>query len=83
MAAKKLHLDPRTRNVIAAIGIGETLLKIIAIIDLVRRRPESVRGKKAAWAAAITAINSAGAVPILYFIFGRRRDAGASKHQAS
>ena len=73
MAAKRVDLDPRTRNVLVSIGVAETLLKIIALIDLVRRRPESVRGNKGAWAAAIAAINSAGAVPILYFLFGRRR----------
>lgn len=77
MAAKKLDLDPRTRNVLVAMGIGETLLKIIALIDLVRRRPETVRGNKGAWAAAIATINSAGAVPILYFLLGRRHDSSS------
>lgn len=73
MAAKKIDLDPRTRNVLVGLGLAETVLKIIALIDLVRRRPESVRGNKGAWAAAIATINSAGAVPVLYFLFGRRR----------
>lgn len=81
-AAKKLDLDPGTRKILIVIGVSETILKIIALIDLVRRHQDSIRGKKAAWAAAISTINSAGAVPILYFIFGRRRRS-ASKHQAS
>lgn len=72
-AARKLELDPRTRKILIVIGVSETILKIIALIDLARHRQESVRGKKAVWAAAISTINSAGAVPILYFVFGRRR----------
>jgi hypothetical protein len=55
-----------------AVGAAETVVKIIALIDLIRRRPEAVRGNKIAWATAITTVNSAGLVPLLYFLIGRR-----------
>jgi hypothetical protein len=39
----------------------------------VARRPTAdVRGSKARWATAIVVVNSAGAVPIGYFLVGRR-----------
>lgn len=77
-ARKKVDLDPRTQKILVVVGLAETVLKIIAIIDLVRRRKETVRGNKIAWAAAIATINSAGAVPIGYFIFGRRKPGSPS-----
>jgi hypothetical protein len=48
-------------------------LKIAALIDLVRRPSDQVRGSKAGWAAAVSLINSLGAVPAAYFAWGRRR----------
>jgi hypothetical protein len=51
----------------------EALLKIVALIDLARRPSGEIRGSKAAWAAAVSLINSLGAVPIAYFIWGRHR----------
>ena len=73
-ARKKVDLDPRTQKILVAVGVAETALKIIALIDLVRRRKETIRGNKIGWAAAIATINSAGAVPISYFLFGRRKE---------
>jgi len=66
-------LDPRVRRLIVAGGAFEGVLKIVALVDLVRRPAAEVRGSKAGWAAAIVLINSLGAVPILYFRYGRRR----------
>jgi len=53
----------------------EGVLKIAALIDLTRRPSNEIRGSKAAWAAAVSLINSLGAVPIAYFAWGRRRSA--------
>jgi hypothetical protein len=53
-------------------GAVEAALKIAALIDLARRPARHVRGSKAAWAAAITVVNAAGAVPVAYFLRGRR-----------
>ena len=50
----------------------EGVLKILALTDLARRSSTEVRGSKARWAAAVALINSFGAVPIAYFVWGRR-----------
>jgi hypothetical protein len=51
----------------------EGALKLAALIDLARRPASDVRGSKVKWALAIVLINSVGAVPITYFVRGRRR----------
>lgn len=74
MARKRWSdLSPRAKRFILIGGTFEGVLKIAALIDLVKRPAEQVRGAKARWAAAIVLINSVGAVPIAYFIRGRRR----------
>lgn len=64
-------LSLRTRRVIMAAAAVEGLLKIAALIDLVRRPAREVRGSKRVWAVAIVLINSAGVVPLVYFGRGR------------
>lgn len=65
-------LDPRTQQaILLAIGV-ETGLKIAALIDLAQRPARDVHGSRARWAAAIALVNSAGVVPIVYFLRGRR-----------
>ena len=66
-------LSPRARRFVIAGGIAEGILKVAALIDLARRPSDQIRGSKAGWAAAITLLNSAGAVPIAYLTRGRRR----------
>lgn len=74
MAKKSWNdLSPRARRFIVIGATFEGLLKIAALVDLVRRPAAQVRGSKKRWAAAIVLINSVGAVPIAYFIRGRRR----------
>ena len=68
-------LEPRTRRLIVVAAAIEGVLKIAALIDLARRPSNEVRGSKARWAAAVSLINSLGAVPIAYFAWGRRRSA--------
>lgn len=65
-------LDPRLRKAMVFAGAVETGLKVAALIDLKRRPARRVRGSKKAWAAAITVVNAAGAVPVAYFLRGRR-----------
>ena len=65
-------LDPRIRQTMMLAGAVEAGLKIAALIDLAQRPARHVRGSKAWWAAAITLVNSAGAVPIVYLLRGRR-----------
>jgi hypothetical protein len=67
------ELSPRARRFILIGGTFEGLLKIAALIDLRRRPAAEIRGSKRRWAAALVLINSVGAVPIAYFVRGRRR----------
>ena len=53
-------------------GTAEAGLKVAALIDLAQRPARQVRGSKVGWAAAITVVNAAGVVPIVYFLRGRR-----------
>ena len=74
MAKKRWRdLDPRTRRVIVVAAAIEGALKVAALVDLKRRPAEQVRGSKKIWTAAIVLTNSAGAVPVTYFLGGRRR----------
>ena len=66
-------LDPRTRRLLVVAGAIDGALRIAALIDLARRPSNEVRGSKPRWAAAVTLINSLGAVPIAYFAWGRRK----------
>jgi hypothetical protein len=68
-------LDPRTRRLIVVAGAIDGVLRLAALIDLARRPATEVRGSKSKWAAAVTLINSLGAVPIAYFALGRRKPA--------
>ena len=69
-------LSERQRRVIAVTGAAEAVLKIAALVDLRRRPAEQVKGSKAIWAAALVLVSSAGALPIAYFVLGRRRPTG-------
>ncbi|MGZ4436144.1 MAG: hypothetical protein ACXVWU_13630 [Nocardioides sp.] len=67
------ELSPGTRRFIVIAGACESLLKAAALADLRRRPAEEVHGKKAVWATAVVLVNSVGAVPVAYFLFGRRK----------
>ena len=66
-------LTPRSRRLIVAGATVDGALKIAALADLARRPQDQIRGPRLAWAAAITLVNSAGALPIIYFARGRQR----------
>ena len=67
------ELAPRTRRLIVVVGAIDGVLKLAALIDLARRPSTQVRGLKAAWAGAVSLINPLGAVPVAYFVWGRRK----------
>ena len=74
MPRKKWNeLSPRSRRLIITAGVFEGVLKVAALTDLARRPASEVRGSKVRWALAVTLVNSVGAVPIAYFVRGRRR----------
>lgn len=65
-------LDPRVRQALTLAGSFEAGLKVAALIDLAQRPRTDIRGSKAAWALVLTLANSAGILPIVYFVRGRR-----------
>jgi hypothetical protein len=72
MAGHWSDLSPRARRLLIGGAAAEGLLKLAVLVDLKRRPSSEVRGPKRAWALAMV-VNSAGAIPIAYFAFGRRR----------
>ena len=73
VSRKWKDLSPGTRRLIVLASAVEGVLKVVALIDLVRRPASEVRGSKVRWAAAVTLVNSLGAVPIAYLAWGRRK----------
>ncbi|HXW88344.1 MAG TPA: hypothetical protein VEJ42_08785 [Streptosporangiaceae bacterium] len=71
MATRWSDLSPRTRRILTAVAVAEAGLKAAVLIDLRRRPASQVRGSKRLWASSMI-VNSAGLVPLAYFLFGRR-----------
>lgn len=69
-------MSPRTRKLIIAVGVAETGLKAAVVSDLRRRPAADIRGPKWAWSLSMI-VNSAGLIPLAYFVFGRRPRATA------
>jgi len=66
-------LSERTRRLLVTAAVVDGALRVAALIDIKRRPAGQIRGRKGVWAAVVAFVNSAGVVPISYFIFGRRR----------
>ena len=64
-------LSPTTQKLIIVGGTVDAALKVAAMVDLVRRPADAVRGPKPVWATALVLVNSAGLLPLGYFAFGR------------
>jgi hypothetical protein len=75
MAAKRTwsDLDERTRMLIITAAVAEGILKVVALIDIKRRPASQIRGPKWLWTPVVAVVNSAGVLPVSYFVFGRRR----------
>jgi hypothetical protein len=74
MAARKWRgLSERSRRLILAGAAAEGCLKIAALIDIKRRPAGQIRGSKWLWATVVVLVNSFGAAPLSYFVFGRRK----------
>jgi hypothetical protein len=75
MAAKRKwsDLSDRSRKLIITVAVAEGILKVAALIDIKRRPASQIRGPKWLWAPVVAVVNSAGVVPISYFVFGRRQ----------
>ena len=75
MARRWKDLSERQRRLIIAAAVGETALKAAMLLDLKRRPASQVRGPKWLWASTAL-INSAGVLPVSYFLVGRVRTPG-------
>jgi hypothetical protein len=69
-------LSERNRRIIVVVAAVEAALKVLMLADLKRRPADQVKGSKRLWAFS-SVINSAGLIPISYFVFGRRGGAVA------
>ena len=78
MARRKEPLSPSARRILIAAAAAEAGLKAAALLDMRRRPASQIRGSKKAWALAMIA-NSAGLIPISYFVFGVRRSEPAAE----
>lgn len=58
------------RSALVGVGAVQLALAGAAWVDLARRSPAEVRGRRAIWAGVI-ALNFVG--PVAYFVAGRRR----------
>jgi len=65
-------LSERNRRLLIAAAVADVSLRIAALVDIKRRPASQIRGRKWAWATAVAIVNSAGILPISYFVFGRR-----------
>ena len=76
MARRWSDLSSRSRRLILAAAAAETGLKAAVLVDLKRRPADQVRGSRRIWAASML-VNSAGLIPLSYFLVGRRRNTAA------
>ena len=67
-------LSERTRKLIIAAAVVDVTLRVAALVDIKRRPASQIRGRKPLWAAVVAVVNSAGVLPVSYFLFGRRRE---------
>jgi hypothetical protein len=63
-------LSREERAGIAGVGVVQVGLLVAALVDIVRRPADQIKGSKPLW-AALSFVNFVG--PIAYFRFGRRR----------
>ena len=74
MAARRWSdLSTRSRRLIIAAAVSESILKTAALVDIARRPASQIRGSKRIWAPVVVVVNSFGGAPLAYFAFGRRR----------
>ena len=67
------QLSPARKRLVVAVGVVDAGMRAWALVDLRNRPADEVNGPKAAWAMALTVVNSAGLLPTAYLLLGRRR----------
>jgi len=71
--AKWKELSRTKRAAILVGGAVDLTLRAAAIVDVARRPKSQVRGPKQVWIAALSTVNSAGLLPVGYFLVGRKK----------
>ncbi len=58
---------------LVVLGVAtDSVAKVVALRDLRRRPASQIRGARWAWGAAVALTGSAGVVPLLYLLVGRK-----------
>ena len=65
------QLTAGQRRLLIVAAAADAVLKAAMLVDLKRRPAEQVRGPKWLWAST-AALNTAGLLPLAYFVAGRR-----------
>lgn len=65
-------MSPQQQRLVVGATTVDSVLRAAALRSLVRRSPDRVRGPKWLWAVALPVVSSGGALPVAYFVFGRR-----------
>jgi hypothetical protein len=66
------QLTSTQQRLIIGAAVAETALKAAMLADLRKRPADGIRGRKWLWASS-TLLNSAGIIPVAYFVIGRKR----------
>ena len=66
------NMSEGTRRLVIAVAVADVTLRVAALVDIKRRPASQIRGRKWVWATAVAIVNSAGILPISYFVFGRQ-----------
>ncbi len=69
-------LTPTQHTIVGSVAAVDLGLRSWALLDLARRPPEQVRGRKGVWAAGLSLVSSAGILPAVYLLRGRRPSDG-------
>lgn len=72
MKQKWSDLNPTVRKLLVIGGTIDAVGRAAALIDVSRRSSEQVRGNRTVWKVALGLVNSAGILPMVYFLRGRR-----------
>lgn len=74
MNKKKFDDLPKPARVLLSIGgVIDGGLRAYALVDLAKRDDAEVKGPKPAWVVALSLVNSLGAVPLAYLLWGRKK----------
>ena len=73
MAKRWQDLSSRQRKLLVTVGVVDAASRVAMLLDLKRRQETQVRGSKRLWALSAL-VNSAGVVPLAYFLVGRRSE---------